>query len=285
LAWIIEHRELNRVLSTGLRFAHGVEFCPAKAIAYEIGAQGVRIATDGGDAVRAALLIGADGSNSSVRTAAGLCARSKPYGQSGVVANFECEFAHGGAARQWFADDSILALLPLPDRACSMVWSAPTALAGELVALDPAELAQRVMAIAGRHTGALMALGGASAFPLNLVTASALAVPRVALVGDAAHVVHPLAGQGLNLGFQDAEDLLRILREREVFRDCGDPVLMRRYERARAFPVMAMRSATDGLQRLFGGRSSGIRVLRSEGMNFVQGLSVVKKALIRYAMS
>jgi len=284
LAWIIEHRELGRVLETALDYQHGIERFETDASSVRLDGSHAEVVLGEGLALTADLIVGADGKHSAVRAAAGLQANGRSYGQQGVVANFACELAHGGSALQWFTDEGIVALLPMPGKDYSLVWSAADALVPELLALSPAELAQRVEAIAGSRTGKLVPLGRARAFPLGVMTVPRIIGQRLVLVGDAAHLVHPLAGQGLNLGFQDVESLLGVLRAREGFRDCGDAVLLRRHERARAVPVMAMRTLTDGLQRLFGAQPPLVRRIRDDGMNLLQGLPVLKKALIRQAM-
>lgn len=284
LAWIVEHRELARALSAAIAYQHAVTRISADATGFHIEAEGVQVEGAGHQSARAALLVGADGAASPVRTAAGIQTQTRSYGQTGVVANFACERAHGGTAYQWFTDEGVIALLPLPGKACSLVWSAPDDLASVLLAESAENLARRVEAVAGTLAGRLTPLGGSQGFPLKVMSASSLSVARVALIGDAAHVVHPLAGQGLNLGFDDAAALLEILGQREAFRDCGDPVLMRRYERVRAAPVLEMRTVTDGLQRLFSIDVPLVRNLRNYGLNLVQAAPVLKRILMRHAM-
>src|SRR5690606_18526992 len=147
---------------------------------------------------------------------------------------------HRDCAYQWFGAHGILALLPLPGDRCSIVWSAPTALADELLGLDGAALAARVEAVAGAVLGAMTPIGASAGWPLRLAQVDALVARRIALVGDAAHVVHPLAGQGMNLGFGDVDALAQVMAGRESPRDPGELGLLRRYERARAEPVLAM---------------------------------------------
>src|SRR5262249_28269857 len=149
----------------------------------------------------------------------------------------------------------VVALLPLPDHdghaAVSLVWSAPDALATQLCGMQTDALARRVTARVGGILGDLAPLGAARDFPLCKLKVTRLIGPRLALIGDAAHVVHPLAGQGLNLGLADVSELLAVASGREAFRDIGDAVLLRRYARRRAEPIGLMRATTDGLVRLF----------------------------------
>jgi len=200
------------------------------------------------------------------------------------VANFACGRPHRGTAYQWFRKDGVLAYLPLPGARMSMVWSTPDEHAGELLALAPNILCERV-AEAGRGAlGDLEILTPPAAFPLQLLVAEHIVAPRIALVGDAAHVVHPLAGQGVNLGFGDARALVEVLRAREPFRDCGELALLRRYARSRAEAVLAMRRVTDGLQRLFSARGRLISGVRNAGLNFTDRMPVLKNLLVRQAL-
>ena len=203
----------------------------------------------------------------------------RAYGQSGVVANFDTERAHRGRALQWFLrDGSVLAWLPLPGKRISIVWSAPSALATELLALDAVELAARVAVAGGHELGTLTAITPAAAFELSFLKLPAVVGERLALVGDAAHGVHPLAGQGVNLGFGDAAALAAILGARGPVTDAGAPILLERYARRRAGPVLAMQLVTDGLVRLFDVRASWLRVLRNRGMRAVGAIGVAEEA-------
>ena len=186
-----------------------------------------------GETLEADLIVGADGAHSWVRAQIGSKATRRDYRQTGVVANFKAEKPHGETAYQWFRDTEIIALLPLPGDHVSLVWSARTDHADALLALDPAQLAAEVETATQNMLGALECVTPAQGFPLALQTVDRLIAPRVALVGDAAHLIHPLAGQGMNLGLRDVAALADVLANKEAFRDLGDPVLLRRYERAR----------------------------------------------------
>ncbi|HET9023762.1 MAG TPA: FAD-dependent monooxygenase, partial [Burkholderiaceae bacterium] len=181
-------------------------------------------------------------------------------------------------------DEGIVALLPLPGNRVSLVWSAPEALASQLQALDSAALAERVAARSRHVLGTLTMIGAVHAFPLRLLAVRRLVGPSLALVGDAAHVVHPLAGQGLNLGLQDVEALLEVVGQREPFRACGDPVVLRRFERSRAEAIGLMRFTTDGLARLFAVDDPVVRGARNAGMALVNRLTPLKSRLIRQAL-
>ena len=270
LAWIVEQRNLLRALEQAVRFAGlpvvderfemiDADPAPAHSGAGALPAPTVALGLEGGRRLRARLLVGADGAGSRVREAAGLEWTVSDYPQRALVAHFDTERPHRDIAWQWFGSDGILALLPLPAGdgpgaaagRVSMVWSAPHELADALQAMSAEALAARVRQAAGSALGAMTAISRVEAFPLRLGRVSSMIAPRVALVGDAAHLVHPLAGQGMNLGFGDVAALEQALRERDAGRDPGDRLALRRYARARAEPVAAMRAATDGLQRLF----------------------------------
>ncbi len=284
LATIGEEAELLRVLAAACGYAPGVTPVQGVFDTLVVAGPTAQVALADRRVLRCRLVIGADGGGSAVRAAAGIGARSLPYGQSGVVANFGCSRAHDDTALQWFTDEGVVALLPLPGHRVSLVWSAPQALADELVALAPAALAARVEQRTGAMLGTLMPLGAAQAFALRKLTVDRLAVPRVALVGDAAHVVHPLAGQGLNLGLQDVSEIVRVLSDREAFRDIGDPVLLRRYARRRAEPIELMRAMTDGLAHLFAFDHPLVRQARNAGLSAVNTVAPLKRALIRQAL-
>jgi ubiquinone biosynthesis UbiH/UbiF/VisC/COQ6 family hydroxylase len=283
LASIVEESELLRVLASAAGFAAGLQRIEAPVDVLQARDESTRLLLGDGQAVEARLVVAADGARSAVRAAAGITAQELPYGQTAVVANFACERPHHGAAWQWFDPvDGVIALLPLPGDHVSLVWSAPSTLADELLATE-ADLASRLDPRARPHLGGLTAAGPAHSFPLRRVTVDRLVGRRLALVGDAAHVVHPLAGQGLNLGLADVSELLRVLAAREPWRDPGDTVLLRRYERSRAEPVGLMRLATHGLARLFASDAAVSREVRNLGLAAVNALPPLKNALIRHA--
>lgn len=280
LAWIAENRWLLAALWRELEAA-GVEVVSGvRPVALHSSASEASLQLDDGSTRRAALIIGADGANSWVREACAIKAAIKPYGQSGVVANFACEKPHQGVARQWFDGTSILAWLPMAGERISMVWSSPDPDA--LLALSPDDLAKLVAAAGGHALGKLELLAPAAAFPLRLIQPESVIAPRVALVGDAAHTVHPLAGQGVNLGFQDAAVLAELLAGGG---DAGEWLTLRRYERSRREAVRTMQHTCDGLFTLFHQLDKPLLGwLRNTGLSLTHKLPLVKRELARRAI-
>ena len=283
LATILESGRLQHALWQAIEADGNVALhWPATIESLDTDGASTQLTLADGTTLEAELVVGADGAASRIREWAGLASTLTPYGQSGVVANFECERPHRGTAFQWFFDSDILAWLPLSGNRLSMVWSTETAHADELVALDAAALTARVQAAGHDRVGDLRRLTPAAAFPLRLIRVEAAVAPGVALIGDAAHGVHPLAGQGVNLGFGDAEDLAAILaRHRQAH--CGDIRVLQHYARERAEPVRRMQALTHGLHHLFADARAGW--LRNTGMTLVNHVPPVKAALIREAMS
>jgi ubiquinone biosynthesis UbiH/UbiF/VisC/COQ6 family hydroxylase len=279
LAWIVEDSTLQRALWSGLT---GVG---QRCERLELGEREAVVTFENGSSISARLVVGADGAQSFVRKAAGIDARERDYEQAAVVANFHCGKPHRNAAYQWFQGGPVLALLPLPGDQVSMVWSVPAAEAARVAALSPAGLAAEVTQASRASLGALTLASAVRSVPLRRLSARRLVASRVALVGDAGHVVHPLAGQGLNLGLQDARVLAETLHAREPGRDPGDRRLLRRYERRRAEPILAMDAAISGLFGLYGARSRTIARLRNAGLNLTDRLPVLKNLLMRQAMS
>ncbi|HEX5476605.1 MAG TPA: FAD-dependent monooxygenase [Burkholderiales bacterium] len=285
LAWTVEDAELQDAMWRCLQGRDGIEaFAPAQCESLQLVPDGAQLQLRDGRRLAGALVVGADGANSFVRREAGIGARAGEYAHSAVVANFDCEKAHGGTAFQWFQGGPVLALLPLPGKRLSMVWSAPAEKADVRARLRPAELCAAVEAASGRILGALSLATPARSYPLQRLSASRMSAPRIALAGDAAHVIHPLAGQGLNLGLNDVRALARVLSEKEPGRDPGDARLLRRYERLRAEPVRSMERLVDGLFRLFDARGAMASFARNTGLNLTSRLPVLKNLLIREAM-
>jgi len=285
LAWIVEDQNLNQALDTALRFTPNVQIVTGKT--ESISADFSELTLDTRTVLQAELWIGADGAQSWLRNQAEIGLDYRSYSQRGVVANFSCAKPHHGVAYQWFAGElGVIALLPLPGQQVSLVWSAPDALATTLLAETTGQLAERLAEYCRDQLGELTPLPPqrAQAFPLQFIKPHSMIGPRFALVGDAAHVVHPLAGHGMNLGFGDVVALLEAVSQREAWRSCGDDRVLQRYARARKEDVLLMQLATDGLSRLFGSTLTPVKTMRNFGMNIVNKLPLLKKQLILQAM-
>ncbi|MDB5821746.1 MAG: putative Ubiquinone biosynthesis hydroxylase VisC [Herminiimonas sp.] len=287
LAWIVEDRNLNQALDAALQFAPNVRIVSGRATALHQGLERASVALDNDEVLEAALVVGADGGHSWVRGQCEIDLDYRPYHQQAVVANFECTEPHHGVAAQWFTStEGVIALLPLAGKRVSLVWSAPDALAEVLMREPLAMLAERLSRLPTQKLGTLSPLlpENVKALPLALIRPHAMTAPRVALVGDAAHVVHPLAGHGMNLGFADVAVLLRVMAARGPGRDCGDARVLANYARRRKEEVLAMLIATDGLERLFAAEFEPLRMARNLGLNLVNHLPVIKRKLIGHAL-
>lgn len=286
LAWILESSQMQLELWETVKRQHNVNLlCPAAPSALAIDADAARLTLADGRQLEARLIVAADGRDSWVRLAAGIGARNTPYEEKGVVANFRCEKPHRNTAIQWFRKDGVLAYLPLPGEYMSMVWSAPDALADELVGLAPEALAARVGEAGDFRLGALETVTPAAAFPLRLMRVETVVKPRLALIGDAAHAIHPLSGHGINLGYQDARVLAEQLATLDAWRDPGELGILRAYARARAEETALLQYTTHGLNRLFKPADPLLAGVRNLGLNLTNRLPVLRNALVRYAIA
>lgn len=285
LTWIVEASELERVLAQALQ-VYGVRWVSDTLEQY----QNSTGKTASGQVWDADLWVAADGSSSKLRTLAGLPYEDDPYDAIGVVGHLTSERPHQCVALQWFTPEGVLGLLPLPDtdagHQVSMVWSLKKVLAERLLAMAPAQQANELAASLRHATrgrlGQLQLRGELRGFGLG-VAQSAMIGSKVALIGDAAHRVHPLAGQGLNLGLGDARALSEVVLKREVFLPAGDPLVLRRFRRERAQAILEMRLVTDGLKRLFDTTLPPLPWLRNAGLSLVDRVPLVKRLLIEGA--
>ena len=268
LAFIVDAAALDQQLATALRFSPHIQ----------------RVS----QAVPAELEAICEGRQSAARAARGVQFDLKPYAQHGVAARLVSSQPHQGIAHQWFRAPEVLALLPFdrpePEHSFGLVWSVSPERAAELLAMDEASFELALNEASSEAAGRLRLASARAAWPLNLAQASEVSGEGWVLLGDAAHLVHPLAGQGLNLGLADVACLARVLAQREAWRSLGDARLLRRYARERLLPTLAMGHMTDGLQRLFASETPALRVLRSQGLSLLNRLPPLKKLLAGQAL-
>lgn len=239
--------------------------------------------------ITSSLLLAADGANSPVRKLLGISTQEKPYHQTAIVANFVTEKSHDNIARQWFTQDpyghvGIMAWLPLAENKVSIVWSASSQYADALLRLDGPAFTQQVMLVGKAMLGNCELMSAPAAFPLILKTANQIVKNSAVLIGDAAHRIHPMAGQGVNLGFRDVIDLLAVLSGRHQLQCINDPALLSRYARMRKADLLSMTTLTSGLYHLFDSQHNIPKKVRNWGLDSSK-LPVIKKMLVSNAVS
>jgi 2-octaprenylphenol hydroxylase len=283
LGFIVESRQLEAALMSVLvdSSVHLKLGIAPKAAIFTQQQAGIHLADE---QLSAELIVAADGAHSWLRHQAGIAVTTHDYHQQGVVANFETEISPRHVAYQWFDHHGVLAFLPLPGNRMSMVWSVDEIFAKQLLELPAESLSDRVGQQVSMQLGKLKLLTEARAFPLKQQTADSLVQLKLALVGDAAHTVHPLAGQGVNLGFRDVIVLAETLQNRNPQQRYGDLMLLRRYERARKADIMAMKSVTRGLSELFLNPHDIVRTIRNRGLNLTNQQAGIKKYLMQQAI-
>ena len=293
LAWIGESNLIEHTIDQASRFQNKLERVNDVVEKIQVDADGSTLHLINGGGIRAQLVIAADGANSAIRNELGISASEESYSQSAVVANWLCDYPHLETAFQWFLPGGdIVAMLPLPGKQVSMVWSTSPEHAADLLKLNQAQWLDQFSSIANgaiaKQLGMLTLNSAPASFPLRKIRAKRFigpdASPKVVLIGDAAHVMHPLAGQGLNLGLRDVAVLLNILGKRESFRSPSDFVLLRRYERQRQGDTSALLWVTDKLKKLFSASSSTERQLRNWGLGLVNKSHFIKQRLIERAL-
>jgi len=286
LGHIIENAVVQQALWEALLTGGGVELlCPASVSALQREEDGICCHLQDGRALRTRLLVGADGAQSRVRHFARVQARGWPYDQQALVATVVTERSHRETAWQRFLPSGPLAFLPLHDGRSSIVWSTTPEQARQLLAEDEESFCRQLELAFAATLGRIESCGDRAAFPLRLQYVDDYVQPGLALIGDAAHTVHPLAGQGVNLGILDAASLAEVLLEaRAQGKDIAALKVLRRYERWRKGHNLMMMATMDGFKRLFGATWEPLRWMRNAGLNLTDALPPVKQLIMNHAM-
>ena len=282
-AHMIENRHLIDVLVQRAE-AQGVELRPLAVSDFQTNPGRVHITLSDGSNLEASLLVAADGARSRLRERAGIAMHGWEYDQSGIVVTVGHERDHQGRAEEHFLPSGPFAILPLTGRRSSLVWTDSRAAAARIVALGDVEFHEELERRFGLHLGEIKALDQPKAFPLSYFVARSFISERFALVGDAAHAIHPIAGQGLNMGLKDVAALAEVVVDAaRLGLDPGDPGVLERYQRWRRFDTMAMGVATNSLNLLFSNSSTLLRTVRDIGLGLVDRTPPLKSLLIRQA--
>jgi len=282
-AHMIENRLLVDALVAKAK-AVGIDLRATAVKGFENTAKTIDVALADGATISSRLLVGADGARSSIREHAGIATHGWNYGQSAIVCTVAHEREHHGRAEEHFLPAGPFAILPLTGKRASIVWTENTQEAERIVALPDDEFHDELERRFGLHLGDIEVTSARRAFPLGLFTARAFIGKRLALVGDAAHIIHPIAGQGLNMGLRDVAALAEAVADAaRLGLDIGAPDVLQRYQRWRRFDTMTMGVATDGLNRLFSNRSDVLRLVRDVGLGLVERMPPLKQLFIREA--
>ncbi len=282
-AHMIENRLLVDALVAKAK-ALGVDLRAGAVSGFENTSRGIDVHFAEGEAISTRLLVGADGARSLIREQAGIATHGWDYDQKAIVTTVGHEREHEGRAEEHFLPAGPFAILPLTGKRCSIVWTESAREADRMVALPDAEFHDELEKRFGLALGDIEVIGPRRAFPLGLFTARKFIAERLALIGDAAHIIHPIAGQGLNMGLRDVAALAEAVADAaRLGLDIGAPDVLERYQRWRRFDTMTMGVATDGLNRLFSNRSDVLRLARDIGLGVVERIPALKRVFIREA--
>ncbi|GAA5080135.1 FAD-dependent monooxygenase [Roseibacterium beibuensis] len=282
---MIEDRYLRRALLGAMDANPQITHMPGSMVtAQEVDTTGARLTLADGRALSGQIIVGADGRRSGTAERAGIKRTGWDYGQTALVCAIGHELPHNGIAHQFFMPAGPLAILPLPGNRCSIVWSETHARAAEIQALDDAAYLDVLRPRFGDFLGQIHLAGKRFTYPLNLTIANAFVAERLALIGDAAHGVHPIAGQGLNLGLRDVGALAEVLADaKRRGEDFARLDVLERYQSWRRFDTAAMAVATDAFNKLFSNDNPILRVARDIGMGAVQSMPGLRRRFIREA--
>ncbi len=282
-AHMVENRHLVDALVAKAKEI-GIDLRAGAVTGFENTGNAIDVGLASGETISARLLVGADGAKSRIRECAGIATHGWNYAQSAIVTTVAHERAHNGRAEEHFLPAGPFAILPLTGKRCSIVWTEDTREAERIIALPDDEFHAELEKRFGLQLGDLEIVGPRRAFPLGLFTARRFIADRLALIGDAAHIIHPIAGQGLNMGLRDVAALAEAIADAaRLGLDIGAPDVLERYQRWRRFDTMTMGIATDGLNRLFSNHSDVLRLARDIGLGLVERMPALKRVFIREA--
>jgi 2-octaprenyl-6-methoxyphenol hydroxylase len=282
-AHMVENRYLIDALASRAA-AHGIDLRATAVASYEANADGIDVRLADGSVIAASLLVAADGARSKLREHAGIATHGWDYDQSGIVVTVGHERDHHGRAEEHFLPAGPFAILPLTGNRSSLVWTEKRSEAARISALSEAEFHGELEQRFGLHLGEIKVQDKPRAFPLGYFVARSFVAERLALVGDAAHVIHPIAGQGLNMGLKDVAALAEVVVDAaRLGIDLGQADVLERYQRWRRFDTMAMGLATNSLNLLFSNKSTLLRTVRDIGLGLVDRAPPLKELFIRQA--
>ena len=286
LGWIVENRILRRVLIERARSLPSLTlFAPLQVAAVETAPPAASTVLGDGTRIAANLVVAADGAGSPLRRAAGIRTTEWRYRQTAIVTTVRHDRPHHGIAVEHFLPAGPFAILPMTGNRSSIVWTEREELAGRLMALPEPDFAAELAARFGDFLGHVEPVAPRWSYPVGLMLAERYIDQRLALVGEAAHVIHPIAGQGLNLGIRDVAALAELVIDaRRLGLDIGDPPILQRYQQWRRLDTVLLAAVTDGLNRLFSNEVAPLRLLRDLGLAAINRLPPVKRFLMRDAM-
>ncbi len=285
MGYMVEDRHLRRAFLDAMAETAAITQYPSATVtAQDTSGAVARVTLADGRVLQGRMVVGCDGRKSGTAARAGINRQGWPYGQTGVVCAVAHALPHGGVAQQFFMPHGPLAILPLKGNRSSIVWSETSARAKELVAMEDADFLDALRPAFGSFLGQIRLEGVRFAYPLDLTLAESFIAPRLALVGDAAHGMHPIAGQGLNAGLRDVAALAAVLDEaRARGEDIGAPAVLRRYQQWRRFDTATLALATDGFNKLFSNDNPILRAARGLGLGLVNAAPRLRRGFIREA--
>lgn len=288
LGYVIESRDIGRELIHSIRQCKQVDYLsPYSLQDIEVHSDYVIVKLDGKkkQSLKAKLIVGADGGNSKLRALLDISNQVVDYQQTAIITTIQSQRPHAQVAFERFTPNGPLALLPLPDNRCSIVWTQKPESAHRIMHMSDEQFMQELQAVFGRRLGKIVKLGKRFAFPLKRITADKCIAHRSVLIGNAAHTLHPIAGQGFNLGLRDVSVLAQVLSEQvQKQADIGDPSALRRYQQWQSEDQQRIIRFTHGLLMLFSNRFLPLKILRNTGLVFLDNIAAIKKPFTHLAM-